>query len=65
MPWAGFHYNLGTSRGPDKIGSRARPGPARGPRLARGWIRSIIMRGSGAQGTLFTLNAFEHTKVSY
>ena len=27
MPRAGFHYNLGTSRGPDKIGSRAGPGP--------------------------------------
>ena len=23
MPRAGSHYNLGTSRGPDKIGSRA------------------------------------------
>ena len=27
MPRAGSHYNLGTSRGPDKIGSRAGPGP--------------------------------------
>ena len=27
MPRAGLHYNLGTSRGPDKIGSRAGPGP--------------------------------------
>ena len=27
MPPAGSHYNLGTSRGPDKIGSRAGPGP--------------------------------------
>ena len=27
MPRAGSHYNLGTSHGPDKIGSRARPGP--------------------------------------
>ena len=26
-PRAGSHYNLGTSRGPDKIGSRAGPGP--------------------------------------
>ena len=26
MPRAGSHYNLGTSRGPDKIGSRAGPG---------------------------------------
>ena len=33
MPRAGSHYNLGISRGPDKIGSRAGPGP----RLARGW----------------------------
>ena len=23
VPRAGFHYNLGTSRGPEKIGSRA------------------------------------------
>ena len=27
MPRAGSHYNLGTYRGPDKIGSRAGPGP--------------------------------------
>ena len=27
MPRAGSHYNLGPSRGPDKIGSRAGPGP--------------------------------------
>ena len=27
MPLAGSHYNLGLSRGPDKIGSRAGPGP--------------------------------------
>ena len=27
MPRAGSYYNLGTSRGPDKIGSRAGPGP--------------------------------------
>ena len=27
LPRAGSHYNLGTSRGPDKIGSRAGPGP--------------------------------------
>ena len=27
MPRAGFHYNLGTSRRPDKIGSRAGHGP--------------------------------------
>ena len=27
MPRAGSHYNFGTSRGPDKIGSRAGPGP--------------------------------------
>ena len=27
MPRAGHHYNLGTSRGPDKTGSRAGPGP--------------------------------------
>ena len=27
MPRAGLHYNLGTSRGPDRIGSRAGPGP--------------------------------------
>ena len=27
MPQAGSHYNFGTSRGPDKIGSRAAPGP--------------------------------------
>ena len=27
MPRAGSHYNLGTSRGPDKIGSRAGSGP--------------------------------------
>ena len=27
MPRAGSHYNLGTSRGPDKIGSRVGPGP--------------------------------------
>ena len=27
MPRAGSHCNLGTSRGPDKIGSRAGPGP--------------------------------------
>ena len=27
MPRAGSHYNLGTSRGPDKIESRAGPGP--------------------------------------
>ena len=27
MQRAGSHYNLGTSRGPDKIGSRAGPGP--------------------------------------
>ena len=27
MPRAGSHYNLGTSRGPDKIGSRAGLGP--------------------------------------
>ena len=27
MPRAGSHYNLGTARGPDKIGSRAGPGP--------------------------------------
>ena len=27
MPRAGSHYNLGTSRGPDKIGSPAGPGP--------------------------------------
>ena len=26
-PRACSHYNLGTSRGPDKIGSRAGPGP--------------------------------------
>ena len=26
-PAGRFHYNLGTSRGPDKIGSRAGPGP--------------------------------------
>ena len=41
LPRAGSHYNLGTSRGPDKIGSRAGPDPARGPRLAHGW--STIM----------------------
>ena len=27
MPRARFHYHLGTSRGPDNIGSRAGPGP--------------------------------------
>ena len=27
MSRAGLHYNLGTSRGPEKIGSRAGPGP--------------------------------------
>ena len=27
MPRADSHYNLGTSHGPDKIGSRAGPGP--------------------------------------
>ena len=27
MPRVGFHYNLGSSRGPDKIGSRAGSGP--------------------------------------
>ena len=27
MPRAGSHYNLGTSRGPDKIGSHEGPGP--------------------------------------
>ena len=27
MPRAGLHYNLGTARGPDKIGSLAGPGP--------------------------------------
>ena len=27
MPRAGLHYNLGTSRGPDKIGSQAGSGP--------------------------------------
>ena len=27
MPRAGSYNNLGTSRGPDKIGSRAGPGP--------------------------------------
>ena len=32
MQRAVSHYNLGTSRGPDKIGSRAGPGPC----LARG-----------------------------
>ena len=36
LPRAGSHYNLGTSRGPDKIGSRAGPGP----RLAHGCFRS-------------------------
>ena len=27
MPRAGSHYNVGPSRGPDNIGSRAGPGP--------------------------------------
>ena len=41
VPRAGSHYNLGTSRGPDKIGSRA--DPARGPRLTRGWSTHTIL----------------------
>ena len=36
MPRAVSHYNLGTSHGLDKIGSRAR-----GPCLARGWPRTM------------------------
>ena len=31
---AGFHYNLGTSRGPDKIGSRAAQNRVAGTRPA-------------------------------
>ena len=39
MPRAGSHYNLGTSSGPDKIGSRAGPGP----RPARGCTRPYVL----------------------
>ena len=53
MPRAGSHYNLGTSRGPDKIGSWAGPGP----RLARGWSRrctTVPVAPPGGGGKILT-----------
>ena len=52
LPRAGSHYNLGTSRGPDKnrVAGRTKsgrgPDPARGPRLAHGCSRRFIFTGS-------------------
>ena len=39
MPRAGSYNNLGTSRGPDKIGSRVGPGPRA---VSCTWLRYIV-----------------------